>query len=227
MQNIKTSLIKRRLDIISMICTKRNKHLAEALSNTYYQIAETPLSVFISVICGNDLNALAKEDNVPKKVLLKSLNNLYLEFSNVCGTGSTKLLIDTFKKTYRLKTLIGVLEVSKFLIKKGMIKETVEPLKNVGVKASAPTNKNEESDFIKLIENEISEKQAQLEQLDFEHRMRIAYSAQIECDYSHFKEIVTDFSKHMGERVDKNKMTVLEFAYLFNEYNTQNSINNG
>ena len=118
----------------------RNLSEEEKFSNIYYQASNTPLSVFIDAVCDKRIDSLIIDSSktVNVDMLPEALGLLCYEFSDLCGSGTSRIWKESSKSVLRSKAYIRGLGIAIFLIQTNIkedIEKAINSLKVFGVEA--------------------------------------------------------------------------------------------
>lgn len=205
----------------------------EKFSNIYYQASSTPLSVFIDAICDKKIESLIIDSakTVDVSMLTEALSLLCYEFSDLCGSGTSRIWKESSKSVLRSKAYIRGLGIAIFLINennKEDIEKAIKQLKIFGVEVKAPKTDKEKKDLISYIEGKIKDKKVRLikEQTDYETIEKSNPKNELPTR-KYFTEIMIELRSFMGYNVREQDTTLMEFSIMLNKYNNHKKSQNG
>lgn len=211
----------------------RNLSGDEKFSNIYYQASSTPLSVFIDAICDKKIDSLIidSEKTVDVSMLPEALSLLCYEFSDLCGSGTSRIWKESSKSVLRSKAYIRGLGIAIFLIQTGIkkdIEKSVEYLKKFGFETKVPETEQEKSDLINNIESKIRNRKVVLlkEQSDYKTVEKSNPKNEVPTR-KYFTEIMIELRSFMGYNVREQDTTLMEFSIMLNKYNNHKKSQNG
>lgn len=214
---------------------KQTQNLSEdeKFSNIYYQASNTPLSVFIDAICDKRIESLIIDNSktVDVSMLQEALSLLCYEFSDLCGSGTSRIWKESSKSVLRSKAYIRGLGIAIFLIQTGIkkdIEKSVEYLKKFGFETKVPETEQEKSDLINNIESKIRNRKVVLlkEQTDYETIEKSNPKNEVPTR-KYFTEIMIELRSFMGYNVREQDTTLMEFSIMLNKYNNHKKSQNG
>ena len=205
----------------------------EKFSNIYYQASNTPLSVFIDAICNKRIDSLIIDSSktVDVAMLPEALASLCYEFSDLCGSGTSRIWKESSKSVLRSKAYIRGMGIAIFLIQTNIkedIDKAIEYLKIFGVEAIFPETDKEKKDLIAYIECKIKDKKVRLikEQTDYEVIEKSNPKNELPTR-KYFTEIMIELRSFMGYNVRESDTTLMEFSIMLNKYNNHKKAQNG
>ena len=205
----------------------------EKFSNIYYQASNTPLSVFIDAICDKRIDSLIIDSSkiVDVSMLPEALASLCYEFSDLCGSGTSRIWKESSKSVLRSKAYIRGMGIAIFLIQTNIkedIDKAIEYLKIFGVEAIFPETDKEKKDLIYKIEGKIKDKKVRLikEQTDYEVIEKSNPKNELPTR-KYFTEIMIELRSFMGYNVRESDTTLMEFSIMLNKYNNHKKAQNG
>ena len=205
----------------------------EKFSNIYYQASNTPLSVFIDAVCDKRIDSLIIDSSktVNVAMLPEALASLCYEFSDLCGSGTSRIWKESSKSVLRSKAYIRGMGIAIFLIQtniKDDIEKAIEYLKIFGVEAIFPETDKGKKDLIYKIECKIKDKKVRLikEQTDYEVIEKSNPKSELPTR-KYFTEIMIELRSFMGYNVRESDTTLMEFSIMLNKYNNHKKAQNG
>jgi len=178
-----------------------------------------PLSVYIDVVCDDNLNALVIEGNPTNELLEDTKLKLMSEFSEMSNQAEMKMQIDRMRNLYLYEIQIRGFELALALISRKMYPEAIEFLNQNGLKCKAPETEEEFEKLTKAI------------QIKIMNRISKYKEAKAACDLyqkkgekptrKYFNKLLVMLSvcEIIKFQLDTKKMTVAEFAEYLNLYN--------
>jgi len=211
----------------------QNSSEEEKFSNIYYQASNTPLSVFIDAVCDKRIDSLIIDNSkmVDVSMLPEALASLCYEFSDLCGSGTSRIWKESSKSVLRSKAYIRGMGIAIFLIQTNIkedIDKAIEYLKIFGVEAIFPETDKEKKDLIAYIEGKIKDKKVRLikEQTDYEVIEKSNPKSELPTR-KFFTEIMIELRSFMGYNVREQDTTLMEFSIMLNKYNNHKKAQNG
>ena len=205
----------------------------EKFTNIYYQASNTPLSVFIDAVCDKMIDSLIIDSSkiVDVSMLPEALASLCYEFSDLCGSGTSRIWKESSKSVLRSKAYIRGMGITIFLIQTNIkedIDKAIEYLKIFGVEAIFPETEKEKIDLIYKIECKIKDKKVRLikEQTDYEVIEKSNPKSELPTR-KYFTEIMIELRSFMGYNVRESDTTLMEFSIMLNKYNNHKKAQNG
>ena len=205
----------------------------EKFTNIYYQASNTPLSVFIDAVCDKRIDSLIIDSSkiVDVSMLPEALASLCYEFSDLCGSGTSRIWKESSKSVLRSKAYIRGMGIAIFLIQTNIkedIDKAIEYLKIFGVESKFPETKQEKTDLIAKIEGKIKDKKVRLikEQTDYEVIEKSNPKNELPTR-KYFTEIMIELRSFMGYNVRESDTTLMEFSIMLNKYNNHKKAQNG
>lgn len=205
----------------------------EKFTNIYYQASNTPLSVFIDAVCDKQIDSLIIDSSkiVDVSMLPEALASLCYEFSDLCGSGTSRIWKESSKSVLRSKAYIRGMGIAIFLIQTNIkedIEKAIEKIKVFGVEAKFPETEQEKIDLIYKIEGKIKDKKVRLmkEQSDYEKVENANPKSELPTR-KYFTEIMIELRSFMGYNVREQDTTLMEFSIMLNKYNNHKKAQNG
>ena len=211
----------------------RNLSEEEKFSNIYYQASNTPLSVFIDAVCDKRIDSLiidiSKTVNVA--MLPEALGLLCYEFSDLCGSGTSRIWKESSKSVLRSKAYIRGLGIAIFLIQTNIkedIEKAINSLKVFGIETKFPETEQEKKDLIVKIESKITNRKVILmkDQSDYDKVEKSSPKSELPTR-KYFTEIMIELRSFMGYNVREQDTTLMEFSIMLNKYNNHKKAQNG
>ena len=225
--------LKKEIFMSSIKKQTQNLSEDEKFSNIYYQASNTTLSVFIDAVCDKMIDSLIIDNSktVDVAMLPEALASLCYEFSDLCGSGTSRIWKESSKSVLRSKTYIRGMGIAIFLINennKQDIEKAIEQLKIFGVEVKAPETEQEKKDLIAYIEGKIKDKKVRLikEQTDYETIEKSNPKSELPTR-KYFTEIMIELRSFMGYNVREQDTTLMEFSIMLNKYNNHKKAQNG
>lgn len=225
--------LKKAIFMSSIKKQTRNLSEKEKFSNIYYQASNTPLSVFIDAVCDNRIDSLIIDSSktVNVTMLHEALGLLCYEFSDLCGSGTSRIWKESSKSVLRSKAYIRGMGIAIFLIQTNIkedIEKAIEYLKIFGVEVKLPETEQEKKDLIAYIEGKIKDKKVRLikEQTDYEVIEKSNPKSELPTR-KYFTEIMIELRSFMGYNVRELDTTLMEFSIMLNKYNNHKKAQNG
>lgn len=225
--------LKKAIFMSSIKKQTRNLSEKEKFSNIYYQASNTPLSVFIDAVCDKRIDSLIIDSSkiVDVSMLPEALASLCYEFSDLCGSGASRIWKESSKSVLRSKAYIRGMGIAIFLIKtniKDDIEKAIEYLKIFGVEAIFPETEKEKKDLIVKIESKITNRKVILmkDQSDYEKVEKSSPKSELPTR-KYFTEIMIELRSFMGYNVRYQDTTLMEFSIMLNKYNNHKKAQNG
>ena len=164
-------------------------------------------------------------------MLPEALASLCYEFSDLCGSGTSRIWKESSKSVLRSKAYIRGMGIAIFLIQtniKDDIEKAIEYLKIFGVEAIFPETEKEKKDLIYKIEGKIKDKKVRLfkEQTDYEVIEKSNPKNELPTR-KYFTEIMIELRSFMGYNVRESDTTLMEFSIMLNKYNNHKKAQNG
>ena len=228
-------MLSLKKEIFMNFIKKQTQNLSEdeKFSNIYYQASNTPLSVFIDAICDKRIDSLIIDNSktVDVSMLPEALASLCYEFSDLCGSGTSRIWKESSKSVLRSKAYIRGLGIAIFLINennKEYIEKAIKQLKIFGVEVKVPETDKEKKDLISYIEGKIKDKKVRLikEQTDYETIEKSNPKNEVPTR-KYFTEIMIELRSFMGYNVREQDTTLMEFSIMLNKYNNHKKSQNG
>jgi hypothetical protein len=191
------------------------------------------LSVFIDAVCDKQIDSLIIDSSkiVDVSMLPEALASLCYEFSDLCGSGTSRIWKESSKSVLRSKAYIRGMGIAIFLIQTNIkedIEKAIEKIKVFGVEAKFPETEQEKIDLIYKIEGKIKDKKVRLmkEQSDYEKVENANPKSELPTR-KYFTEIMIELRSFMGYNVREQDTTLMEFSIMLNKYNNHKKAQNG
>lgn len=209
--------------IIKYITTLRNvgkKPVGkESHSNIYHihdDAKKCTLNMYIEIAFRNNLNALIIEGNPPVEELTNARNEIINEFTEATGNHAAGILSRSLHKLFRLKSKIACYQLILNLIFFDEYDKVEEQLKTMNYKV--PTNEKEKQQLIQRIKTKIKTTYVSLSEESRKYNNLIKDSQGKEYTENDFEKQLSYVSKYMGYHIDKDKVTLIEYASYLNNY---------
>ncbi|SHF50021.1 hypothetical protein [Dysgonomonas macrotermitis] len=178
-----------------------------------------PLPVYIDVVCNDNLKALIIKGNVPEDVLSVTRTMLTVEFAELSGNTQMAATLNVIRQINLRKIQIECLRLSANLIAGGKFEDAIEYLKPYHIRIDENPDQNEIDRVVKQIEGKLKGRIVSLHELLKRYE---SLSSKTEGDKpkpEYYTEMLIAVSKYTGFHLQKEKLTVSEFAIYLKNYN--------
>lgn len=211
--------------MVKKMLSQRNVGLkeeeSEKQSNTFYSSAYTcPLTVFIDLVCDDNIQALVISGTPTNEELEEariSIINKYYEISN--NEESSSIYNET-RNYYKLRNQITGFEVCLKLVCLERYENCISFLCDNGLKCKAPEDEKQKEKLIKKIDMLLKSKLIKLKESSNKINKKGTKTEKPTREYFNKLIVTISASESIKMPLDKNKLTVAEFAGYINLFTT-------
>lgn len=189
--------------------------------STSYSLYDTcdkcPLTVYIDLICNNNLNALLIQGNAPEEVLISTRIDLVVEFSELSGNQQTQSLNSVIKQIYYYRNKIRGLSICLELIYNDSYASSI-PYLNNEFRTKEPQSEQEFDRLIKTVQARIKGHMVKLITLEKRFTALSEENDNGKITPQYFNEQLVMLSKYLGFTLNKNKLNVAEYAAYLKDF---------
>lgn len=227
-------LMSRLGSVLKVMCWKQNRQLHSIETNTansvgYLQDLQTviplpssyhsttsslSLGKFIDIFCDGNLKALIISGEPSPFDLADAWEAILNQYVDIIGSTESKHLIMLQRQVLLLKAKISLVDTAVKVLSERWSQVTADELMKLGYKVNEKTL---ERDLIMVIDR--SKKfivELDMKAKDFEKMNKTVSTKQ--KDRSDFEREIARISHYMRFRIDKNQVTVSEYASYYSEY---------
>lgn len=183
----------------------------------YNTCSKCPLSVYIDVVCNNNLHALVKRGNPPINVLEEAKYNLIVEFSSLTGDMHTESITNSLRNIHALKAEILGLTICIQLLLNEDYEALISGLKAYSILLKKTPDEKEKDQILKRVENKIRSKGILLKEEIARYEKLTSGSENEKITAQYFNEQIITLSKHIGIKITKDIM-LDEYAACIKDY---------
>lgn len=180
-----------------------------------------PLSVYIDVVCNDNLKALVIKGHIPEKELNKVRTMLTIEFSELSGSSHITSTINIIRQIYLRNVQIDGLKIAAMLIQAGHYEQVIEYLKPLHIKLNNPNDDKEIDRVIKQVEGKIKGKIVSIRELQKRYDALTAITDSGKPKEENYTEMLIALSKYVGFHLKKEELTLSEFAFFLKSFNKE------
>lgn len=175
----------------------------------YDSCYNTPLKVYIRVVCDHNLRALVISGNPPEDVLYEAMEKMNGELSELSGSGEYSARKEVTRKVYTYRAMIALLCACQRTVAAGEREKAVKYLLKLGVRCNGDDRK-----LIEVLSGIIREKKIRLR--SEEERFRKLFDGEKEENVTraYFADQLVALSKYAGFRLTTDIMLSEYASYL-------------
>lgn len=200
---------------------KRTPHTNQDFipSNIYRHCSELPLAAFINCSVDKDYRSLLKYGHAKTEYLHRAWDQIYSEYAEKSGSQTYKLLLNLSKDIGYLETKQYCIAVCLKVLQHRPDQKCIAILTRYGYKyAFDISNPKQYSDDIASMATHASSIQIQIQRKKKELIESTQKLNGKELTRDHFTQMMISIGKYMGQRIDPDKWTVLEFIFARQHY---------
>jgi hypothetical protein len=190
----------------------------------YRSIDEMPLSVFISIICTDNLQNMVQEGSVPEEVLQSTWDEIMEQYLDETFSDEDRHLVQLIASANLLQFNITKAQAIRRYLYFRHDDEMIEILRKMGATDGAYPSQgtaHAKSAWMKRVVAKIKKWQHTLKEMTAEIR-RIQPDIDSEnipkISRKYFDDILTKLSQHYHYHVDEEKITVNRYLSMLNDY---------
>ncbi|MDR0680858.1 MAG: hypothetical protein LBG15_03245 [Dysgonamonadaceae bacterium] len=183
-----------------------------------------PLSVYIDVVCDDNLEKLIISGNPSREMLEAAKGKLTQEFSELSGDTETEIFFEEARNYFQKRNTVLGIELSSRLIAAGKYKEAVDYLSRNGIDSPVPDNDQQAGQLIKRLNIKIKNLSVKLLEAKKRYESLQGKGEKPTRRYYNRLLVILSTCEAIKIQLDRNKLLLSEFAeyiHLFNEYQQQ------
>lgn len=178
-----------------------------------------PLSVYMDVVCDDNLSALTIKGNPSNELLEDTKFKLISEFSEMSNQSETETQIERMRNLYLHEIRIRGYELSLTLIIEKRYPEAIGFLNRNGLKCKTPETEEEFERLIKAVRMKITNNTAKYREAKTAYDSYVKKGEKPTRKYFNKLLVMLSVCEIIKFQLDPKKMTVAEFAEYLNLYN--------
>lgn len=175
-----------------------------------------PLSVYIELVCDDNLGALVISGNPPEDLINETANKLISEFAQMCNSGLFSQTNNKLREVYLNRAQLIGYSICSRLIALGDVEYAVEYLGKLGLRCQIPKTNEEFVNLGEKVSGKIKEKNIRMRKTQRElETLRDSHLGE-KPTKQYFTDQLIEISKWMGYRVTP-EITLAEYASYLNK----------
>ena len=175
----------------------------------YDSCYNTPLKVYISVVCDHNLRALVISGNPPEEALHEAMEKINRELSEISGSGEYSIRKEITRKVYTYRATIALLCACQRTVAAGGREKALKYLLKLGVRCDGDDKK-----LIELLSGIIKEKKIRLRSEEEKFKKMFDDDKGEKPTRAYFADQLVALSKYAGFRLTTDIMLSEYALYL-------------
>lgn len=191
---------------------------SKSLFRIYDKCEICPLSVYIDVVCNDNLQALVIYGKPDKEDLLAAKSALNFEFAELSGNSEISSIVNIVRQMYQIQSQMLGFDIAIKLVSAGKVDETEDWLKLHIPNYSKPNDEESISKLIKKMVGLYKAKEIQLNELKKRYDA-ISSKGGDKIKPEYYTELLITISKNIGFHLKREELTLSEFAIYLKDLN--------